>query len=137
MTPHETPEQPGPHTLGAAIKQRRAELGWSQTRLAEAIGATMQQSDVSALERARVKLPRKPRLERIAAALRLPLGELLARSGWADADRYFRDAHPTEAGPTDDATERLIVLLRGADLDGVRAAGLEAMLREWQTDDGG
>jgi transcriptional regulator with XRE-family HTH domain len=49
----------------------------------------MTQSDVSRLERDKITLPRRDRLERIADALDIPLGELLASSGWADADRFF------------------------------------------------
>ena len=78
-----------PHSLGAAVKARRIELGLSQQDVADRVADGMTQPDVSALERADVKLPRRPRLERIAAALEMPMSELLARSGWADADQYF------------------------------------------------
>ena len=49
----------------------------------------MRQSDISRIERGKVGLPRRARLARIAAALELPLGELLARSGWVGADTVF------------------------------------------------
>ena len=98
-----------PRTLGAAIRDRRAELGWTQEDLAvRANGIAgegepdyrewMRQSDVSRLERGKVGLPRRQRLERIAAALGLPLGELLARSGWSGAAAAF--AGPA-SGPAD------------------------------------
>ena len=76
-------------SLGEAIRTRRQELGWSQEELAERIGDGVRQADVSRLERGRVVLPRRQRMERIAAALGLSLGELLARSGWAGAGAAF------------------------------------------------
>jgi len=86
-------------SLGASIKARRLELGLSQEGLAERAsgpGEEVRQSDVSRLERGRVALPRRARLARIAAALDLSLGELLARSGWAGAEAAFPDE---AAGP--------------------------------------
>ena len=80
----------GDRTLGATIRARRLELGWTQEELARRIagdGEFLGQSDVSRLERGRIGLPRRRRLERIAAVLGLPLGELLACSGWAHADQ--------------------------------------------------
>ncbi len=79
-------------SLGEAIRTRRRELGWSQEELAERIsgeGEVCRQSDVSRLERGKVGLPRRARLDRIAAALGLSVGELLAKSGWAGADLAF------------------------------------------------
>ena len=67
-------------TLDQLIRARR-ELRLTQEELAERIGGGMRQSNVSRLERGRVALPRRERLERIAAALELRLGDLLARSG--------------------------------------------------------
>ena len=79
-------------TLGATIRDRRRELGWSQEELAERVretGGRMRQSDVSRLEQGRVVLPHADRLGGIAAALGLPVGELLARSGWTGAAAAF------------------------------------------------
>ena len=74
-------------TLGKAIKARRLKLGWSQEELAHQMIAhgdvTFRQSDVSRLERGKVVLPHRERLEHIAMVLGLSLGELLARSGWS------------------------------------------------------
>jgi transcriptional regulator with XRE-family HTH domain len=75
-------------TLGHAIRSRRTELALTQEELAERIGEGVRQAEISRLERDRVGLPRRARLERIATALELPLGELLARSGWAGADTF-------------------------------------------------
>lgn len=83
----------GPHPqLGDVIRERRLELGWSQELLAERAsgsGDEVRQSDISRLERGRVGLPRRARMERIAGALGLPVGELLGRSGWAGAAEAF------------------------------------------------
>jgi len=89
-------------TLGEALRRRRLELGWTQELLAARVadlGGDLRQSDVSRLERGKVGLPRRERLTRIAAALDLSLGELLARSGWAGAD----DAFEREAAPRAEA----------------------------------
>ena len=96
-------------TLGEAIRTRRRELGWSQEDLAERIDDGMRQADVSRLERGRVTLPRHQRLERIAAALGLSPGELLARSGWAGAEAAFAappsaEERPSSPSPRDEPT---------------------------------
>jgi transcriptional regulator with XRE-family HTH domain len=76
-----------PTTLGAVIRSRRLELGLTQEELAERIDPDLRQSDVSRLERDRIALPRRRRLQAIADALDLTVGELLSASGWAGADR--------------------------------------------------
>ncbi|HYI25848.1 MAG TPA: helix-turn-helix domain-containing protein [Thermomicrobiales bacterium] len=73
-------------TLGAFIRRRRIELGLTQESLAEMVGGGVRQAEISRLEHDRVTLPRRQRLEQIAAALDVPLGELLVRSGWTGAD---------------------------------------------------
>lgn len=90
-------------TLGQTIRRRRLELGWTQEELATrtcAEGDPCHQSDISRIERDRVALPRRARLARISAALDVPLGELLARSGWAGADAAF--------GPPNEGTAAVI-----------------------------
>lgn len=87
-----------PHSLGAVIRARRHELGWTQEELAERVivqgDDAFRQSDVSRLERGKVGLPHRDRLGHIAAVLGLSPGELLARSGWAGADRVATMAGP-------------------------------------------
>jgi transcriptional regulator with XRE-family HTH domain len=78
-------------SLGSVIRQRRAELGWSQEELAARVselGGELRQSDISRLELGKVGLPRRERLTHLAEALGLPVGELLLRSGWAGADHW-------------------------------------------------
>lgn len=76
-------------TLGKFIQRRRAELGLTQEQLAEKIGPGVRQAEISRLEHDRITLPRRQRLEQIAVALDVPLGTLLARSGWAGAEDEF------------------------------------------------
>ena len=79
-------------TLGVVIRRRRLELGWTQEELAERISADgeyVRQSEISRIENGKIDLPRRERLARIATVLDLPLGELLSRSGWADANQHF------------------------------------------------
>ncbi len=93
-------------TLGEALRRRRLELGWTQETLAARVtdlGGDLRQSDVSRLERGKIGLPRRDRLARIAAALDLSLGELLARSGWAGADDVFDQ--PATAPPAEVRSE--------------------------------
>lgn len=73
-------------TLGKFIQRRRAELGMTQEQLAELVGDGVRQAEISRLEHDRVTLPRRQRLEQIARALDVPIGELLARSGWLGAE---------------------------------------------------
>ena len=68
--------------LGTYVRDRRVELGLSQEALAERIGGTASQAEISRLERGHVMLPRKARMEDLAAALNVSLGDLLVRSGW-------------------------------------------------------
>jgi transcriptional regulator with XRE-family HTH domain len=75
-----------PVTLGQFIATRRRSLGLSQEDLAERLGEHVKQSEISRLETDRVILPRRLRLEQLARALDVPLGELLLRSGWVGAE---------------------------------------------------
>ena len=81
-------------TLGETIRARREELGLTQEQLAERIGENARQADISRLEHDGVTLPRRERLEGLAAALDLDLGVLLSRSGWVGADRVISSAEP-------------------------------------------
>jgi transcriptional regulator with XRE-family HTH domain len=72
------------------IQSHRRALGLTQEQLADKVHALgdqhIKQSDISRIERGLVGLPRQLRLERIARALDLSVGELLARSGWTGFD---------------------------------------------------
>ena len=101
-------------TLGEAIRIRRRELGLSQEDLARRIAdhgdAAFRQSDVSRLERGKVTLPRRERLEHMAAVLGLSLGDLLARSGWTGADAAFAAERSTNAVLPDARRDRLPIV---------------------------
>ena len=78
---------------------RRMDLNLTQEDLAERVGEGVRQSEISRLERNHVTLPRRQRMEQLAAALDIPIGILLARLGWAGAEAITR----FEAGEDDDA----------------------------------
>jgi len=77
------------------------ELNLTQEELAERVGEGVRQSEISRLERNRVTLPRRQRMEEIAEALDIPIGLLLARSGWAGAETIEAEAGPPEPVHTD------------------------------------
>jgi transcriptional regulator with XRE-family HTH domain len=90
-------------TLGKFIQRRRMELGLTQEQLAERIGSGVRQSEISRLEHDRISLPRRQRLEQIALALDVSLGQLLARSGWAEAEQEFAESRATVPSPAYDS----------------------------------
>lgn len=100
--------------LGRVIRQRRLERNMTQEDLATEIG--VRQSDISALERGHVQLPRRARLQALAAALGITLGELLAVSNWMVEGRGSARLWTT---PRDirEAVERISPELAPADID--------------------
>ena len=70
--------------LGLFIRQRRAELGLTQSALGERTG--WKQERISILENGRYGLPSLPALSRLASALECNLSEVLAAAGYADED---------------------------------------------------
>ena len=85
------------NALGNYIRERRMELGLTQEQLAERIGPTTRQAEISRLERGQVIMPRRQKMERIAAALDVSLGTLLQCSGWlTDEERDEMDAGQAE-----------------------------------------
>ena len=73
-------------TLGQFIRERRMDLGLTQEQLAERVGEGVRQAEISRLEQDRVSLPRRPRLEAIAAALDVSIGDLMVTTGWIGAE---------------------------------------------------
>lgn len=90
-------------TLGQIIRERRADLNLTQEELAERVGPGVRQSEISRLERNRVTLPRRQRLEQLAEALDIPVGVLLARSGWVGAEAIDVQAPEPDEEPVEDA----------------------------------
>lgn len=86
-------------SLGQFIRQRRHDLGLTQEELAGQIGTGVRQAEVSRLEHDRVSLPRRERLEQLAAALEVSMGDLLARTGWmTEGDDLAQELEPDAAG---------------------------------------
>ncbi len=86
------------NALGTYIRERRVDLGLTQEQLAERMGRSYRQSDISRLESGRVQLPQRQNMEQLAAALGVSLGTLLHHSGWlSDDEGELVDAtHPSE-----------------------------------------
>ncbi len=73
-------------TLGQFIRGTRLAMGLTQEDLAERVGDGVRQSDISRLEQDRIEFPRRERLEAIAAALDVTLGDLLISTGWLEIE---------------------------------------------------
>jgi transcriptional regulator with XRE-family HTH domain len=73
-------------TLGQFIRANRLALGLTQEQLAARVGDNMRQSHISQLEKDFVKFPRRERLDAIAAALDVTLGDLLISTGWLEIE---------------------------------------------------
>lgn len=91
-------------TLGTFIRERRMELGLTQEQLAERVGEGVRQSEISRLEHDGIVLPRRSRMEEIAAALEVSIGDLLVTTGWMDEDH--RSALSPDANGIDDLLAR-------------------------------
>ncbi len=99
-------------TLGEFVRECRETLGLTQEELAERIDQGVRQSEVSRLENDRISLPRRARLEQLAVALEVSLGDLMVRTRWmSDEGEGGRQAPPAGAAPTragdDEVTTRL------------------------------
>ena len=66
-------------SVGALIRARRQQRGWSQADLAEATGFTT--SYISRVERGDVGVPSQPNLQRFGDALGIALGEFYQAAG--------------------------------------------------------
>ncbi|HET9662251.1 MAG TPA: helix-turn-helix transcriptional regulator [Thermomicrobiales bacterium] len=70
-------DPPFVHSIGLVIRQRREELGLTTTQLAERLGPWSRTEDIASLESSRTLMPSWIRLQRLAAALDLPIEALL------------------------------------------------------------
>ncbi len=73
-------------TLGQFIRAHRVAMGLTQEQLAERLGDSVRQSEISRLEKDGVEFPRRERLDAIAAALDVTLGDLLISTGWLEVE---------------------------------------------------
>lgn len=70
--------------LGALLRQRRMELGFSMTQLAQAAG--VRDSTVLRIERGEFAAPRPDKLARFAGLLDISLADLYAKAGYLVPD---------------------------------------------------
>lgn len=73
-------------TLGQFIRANRLAMGLTQEELAIRVGDNVRQSDISRLEKDGVEFPRRERLDAIAVALGVTLGDLLISTGWLEIE---------------------------------------------------
>ncbi len=73
-------------TLGQFIRANRLAMGLTQEELAARVGDNARQSDISRLEKDGVEFPRRERLDAIANALGVTLGDLLISTGWLEIE---------------------------------------------------
>ena len=122
--------------LGTYVRERRMEMGLTQEQLAERIGETTTQAEVSRLERGHIILPRRDRMEALAEALQVSLGSLLIHSGWLTADEgEVVDRLPTVGERNGAAVDASILeelaVLREVLLGSIeRITSLEALIRD-------
>lgn len=108
LGPASTTERTAPAAaLGPTIRARRLALGLTQEQLAERVSTPadyVRQGEISRIESGRVKFPAPARLARIALALGMQPGDLLAASGWygaaIQAAASVDPAGDDSAGPT-------------------------------------
>ena len=73
-------------TLGQFIRANRLAMGITQEDLAARVGDNVRQSDISRIEKDGVDFPRRERLDAIAVALGITLGDLLISTGWLEIE---------------------------------------------------
>jgi transcriptional regulator with XRE-family HTH domain len=102
-------------TLGQFIRANRLALGLTQEQLAERLGDNVRQSHISQLEQDVVKFPRRERLEAIAEALNVTLGDLLISTGWLDVEHAaLIEQLDDDEEPDPDVLEEAMAVLSAA-----------------------
>ena len=86
------------NAIGHFVRERRQDLGLSQEQVAERMGGSYGQSDISRIERGHIELPRVGTLIRLGSALDVPVGDLLIASGWFEDAHFFGDAFGADSG---------------------------------------
>jgi transcriptional regulator with XRE-family HTH domain len=125
--------------FGDHLRKLRMDLGLTQEELAERIGGTCSQAEISRLERGQVSMPRRARLDDLAAALEVSLGELLIHSGWLttqEGDQVDDTSTPEEHREEPEASlllEELATIQDALLILMDRVASVERLLRQ-QTD---
>lgn len=101
-------------TLGQFIRTNRLAMGLTQEQLAERVGESLRQSDISRLEKDGIEFPRRERLDAIATALNVTLGDLLISTGWLEIEdaqmlEQIKDDEEPDPDVLDDAMAVLSV----------------------------
>jgi transcriptional regulator with XRE-family HTH domain len=112
--------------LGDLIRERRQELGLTQEELAERMGGSASQAEISRLERGSVSLPRRARLDALAAALEISTGVLLMQSGWLSQEEGDDADATSEGSPQSDTADLMTTL---AEMEHIRTILLTAVER--------
>jgi transcriptional regulator with XRE-family HTH domain len=129
--------------IGNFVRERRQDLNLSQEQLAERVGGSYSQSDISRLERGHIELPRLGTMVSLAASLEVPVGDLLIASGWFTEGHFISTHEPAAASaqpslPTVlDEIEVELDAIQGLERQAdVRARKLSAMIRELKVTSG-
>jgi transcriptional regulator with XRE-family HTH domain len=105
------------------------DLGLTQEDLAARMGGSASQAEISRLERGTIALPRRARLDALAAALEVSIGALLVHSGWltdAEAEAFDSGVAPLLPAASADTEAMLeeVMFLQATLLAAVERVGL-------------
>jgi transcriptional regulator with XRE-family HTH domain len=129
--------------IGNYVRERRQDLGLSQEQLAERVGGTYGQSDISRIERGHIELPRLATMVSLAASLEVPVGDLLIASGWFNEGHFIANTDP--AGVADSVKLEAVLAEIESELAEIReleqqaefrARRLSAMIRDLKATSG-
>lgn len=112
--------------LGAFVKARRELLGKTLTELATA--AELSKSELSALEKGRIKLPGADKRRRLARSLGLLPYELLIAAGEYDPVLDGVPPTTTDATPPDPVKRRYLAMIEAMQMDEAAVLILESNL---------
>jgi transcriptional regulator with XRE-family HTH domain len=102
-------------TLGAFVRARRQEYGWSQSELAERLG--WNQPDVSWLENDRTSFPQPDRFLALARVLNIEPGALLEHVGYRGSSWRFDGDGREDAFRSPERRELVEIVARLRDAD--------------------
>lgn len=125
-------------SIGRFIRERRQDLGLTQSELAARVGGGMSQSEISRLERDRIFLPGRRRLKLLAGALEVSIDDFLIGSGRRAKGEHHEAPHsaaPSSCPQRDrvEVIDRVIalqeVVSRGAIIQDQAKRMIAALLR--------
>jgi transcriptional regulator with XRE-family HTH domain len=112
--------------FGDFIRERRLHLNLTQEELAARMGAAYTQSEISRLERGHIGLPRLSTIIRLAAALKVSVGDVLIAGGWFEDEDIV--AGLTSATAEQDTLATVLAAIE-AELDSIRDLEHQATVR--------